>query len=479
MKFGEAFVQIKADTSRLRADMGKAVGITRTGFGKITAMAAKAGAMIATYLGARALMGFARSAIDVAGQQVAAEIKLATALKETGNYTRENYQSLLEYAKSLQSVTMHGDETILTMMSLGTLLGGLGGAKLRQATEGAIGLAEALTQAGKPVTPETTMMLLARAAKGEFTLFTRYGISLAHLTTIEEKWLAVMKLANKGMKAHQDVARSMTGQIRQARMAYGDFKEQLGKGIWIGGRLGTTFTDLTRHIEGAGSAADRAGNKIGRMILWITLLAQTLRMQIGNALRSILWIADTVSIGVGNLLQTLARLPSDIAAPYVGRGISEKLIIKPLETFGEDMTKEAEVRRVKIEKKAIALQEAWAKTYLKIYGGKDAYEELMAGRGPLWERLLELSTETPAGEMLGIGEGAAGPTKRAKATMGTMASSALAGARGVGRRGAGFSLLSMGAPMVEPSSKQLQRKQLAVLNQIATNTKKPATARLE
>ena len=59
----------------------------------------------------------------------------------------------------------------------------------------AVGLAKVIDSDVK-----TAMMLLARATKGEFTLFSRYGIKLDETASAQEKFNQVFKASMEGLK---------------------------------------------------------------------------------------------------------------------------------------------------------------------------------------------------------------------------------------------------------------------------------------
>ncbi len=139
----------------------------KTTLGFITKVMAVVGA--AMTLGVVALAKFA-SAAEV--QRLAVN-KLELGLKNIGKFTPEASAEMQKFASSLQAVTIVGDEAILTGAALLTTLGGLSGEGLKKATVAALDLSAAIG-----IDFQTASNLLARAASGNVSALTRYGLTI-------------------------------------------------------------------------------------------------------------------------------------------------------------------------------------------------------------------------------------------------------------------------------------------------------------
>ena len=73
--------------------------------------------------GTVAFIGVMSKATAAANVQEQAEVKLATALKNAGQYTEANFQALKDQASALQRVSTVGDETTIALQSMAIGLG--------------------------------------------------------------------------------------------------------------------------------------------------------------------------------------------------------------------------------------------------------------------------------------------------------------------------------------------------------------------
>jgi len=98
-----------------------------------------------------------------------------------------NIVEMKKYAATLQSMTIYGDEQILSQMAYGANLG-ITTEKLQAATKAAIGLAAKFR-----LDLSSAMMLVGRASQGQTQLLTRYGIVLDETLTPQEKFNELLK----------------------------------------------------------------------------------------------------------------------------------------------------------------------------------------------------------------------------------------------------------------------------------------------
>ena len=102
--------------------------------------------------------------------QETAEMKLAMAMRNQGDFTREAFAALKDYAAQLQKLTAYGDEATLAMMAnLKTY--GMTTEELKRATEATLDLATA-----KTMDLTAASELVGKAFVGETGTLARYGI---------------------------------------------------------------------------------------------------------------------------------------------------------------------------------------------------------------------------------------------------------------------------------------------------------------
>ena len=213
----------------------KHVGKSAQSMGKMLKIAA-AGA--ATYFGFRAIKNFTAGSVKAFGVQETAIKHLQDALGTLGVSSKSAMQDMQNFASSIQSVTTVGDEVTLELMSLGATMGGLSGDSLKAATTAAIGFSRSLG-----VDTKTAMVMVAKAAQGNTTTFSRYGIQLDANMTKQEQFQAILARGNEGFKLAQGETDTFAGKMKQLSNTWGDFKEM------IGGAIANWLPGLTENIK--------------------------------------------------------------------------------------------------------------------------------------------------------------------------------------------------------------------------------------
>lgn len=209
---------------KARDEASKKFGRIGQAAGGMGGMLKKAAVAAGVYFSARAIKGFVTESLELYGRQEKAVKSLTDALDLLGRGGRQNMADMQQFASSIQKITVHGDEAVLEIMTLGASIGKLSGEKLQQATKAAIGLSKAF---GMDLT--ASMKLVARAAVGDTASLTRYGIKLEQGLTSQEKFNRVLQIGVKNFKLAEGETSTFTGAIEQAKNAVGDLKEILGK----------------------------------------------------------------------------------------------------------------------------------------------------------------------------------------------------------------------------------------------------------
>jgi len=273
-KFGEAFVEIRARLDKLQQNLNTAKMQVSSASRKMSARLSAVGKSLsrgiraavpvirnAALAATAAMAGFVAvmvKAVKAASAQEKADVELAESLKLAGDNTRGAIQDMKQFASAMQAVTTVGDEALQPIIALGANLSGLTRGPLKTLTIAAIGLSRRLG-----VDLKAAMLLLARAVKGEFTTFSRYGIKLDETATAQEKLNQVMGFGIEGFKLAKAEATTLSGQMEQLKNALGDVFEGVGEGAIKTGGLVSGLTDLKEVMIGIAAVGDQLLSILG------------------------------------------------------------------------------------------------------------------------------------------------------------------------------------------------------------------------
>lgn len=211
----DIIVQARDDASRKFGTIGKNTEkLTRT-FGKLSAA-----------IGGIAIGATVAKSLKAFATQQAAEQNLANALENLGVSSDRAKEDMFAFASSIQRVTTVGDEAVLEIATLGAAMGGLSGRDLQRATRAAIGFSQALK-----VDMKTAMTLVAKAAQGNTTSFTRYGVTVDKTASKQEQFNSILVAGEKHFKLAEGAAQTLEGQYKQFTNAVGDSFEIMGQKI--------------------------------------------------------------------------------------------------------------------------------------------------------------------------------------------------------------------------------------------------------
>ncbi len=201
----------------------KKAGKSAVGFGS---MLKKAAVAAAAFLGMRAIIRFAKESIALYGEQEIAVQHLKDSLALLGDTNKASLQSQLDFATKVQQATIMGDEEILEQMSLLSSLGSLSGEALKAATIAAIGLSKAYKMDLK-----TAMMLVGKAATGNFKSLNLYGIKIDTTKTKTEQFGEVLEMGAKKFALATGETNTQKAAMIRLSNTWGDFKEMIGEAI--------------------------------------------------------------------------------------------------------------------------------------------------------------------------------------------------------------------------------------------------------
>jgi len=189
-------------------------------------MIRKAAAMAAVYFSARAVKNFVQESLAAFGRQEQAVQSLVDAYALIGQATTENVRDMQEWAGEIQKITTLGDEQVLELAAMGAAMGKLHGEMLKKGVKAAIGLSKAykIELAG-------AMRLVARAAVGDTSTLTRYGIKLEEGLDAQQKFNKVLEIGARNFKLAEGETKTYVGTVTQMRNVLGDIKEEIGAAL--------------------------------------------------------------------------------------------------------------------------------------------------------------------------------------------------------------------------------------------------------
>lgn len=166
---------------------------------------------------------FAKRAVSLYAAQESAQMDLAVAMKNQGDFTRANYRELLKYAAALQKVTTYGDETAIAVMA-NLKSYGMNTEELKRATEATMDLATA-----KKMDLKAASELVGKAFVGETGTLSRYGIIIDDAAEKGEKFDKVLEQINRRFGgAAQAQIETYAGQWKQIGNWWGNIAEKAG-----------------------------------------------------------------------------------------------------------------------------------------------------------------------------------------------------------------------------------------------------------
>lgn len=180
-------------------------------------------------------------------EQEAANIQLAQALKQNGNYTEENYKSLLDYSSQLQQTTIYGDELTTTVMAQLQAMG-LNVEQTKMATLQSANLAAIM---GTDL--NTAARGMADLFNGNIGMIGRYIKGLDETVIKSGDLNAIMMMLNERIGGQAEaIGNTSLGAMAKYNNALGDIKENVGKLISQG--LEPLATALSNFLNDLNSA---------------------------------------------------------------------------------------------------------------------------------------------------------------------------------------------------------------------------------
>jgi hypothetical protein len=163
------------------------------------------------------------SMLKAYGEQELNEIKLQTALKQTGNYTDQTMQELKNYASTLQSVTLYGDEAYLSVFGMLQAMG----LSVEQTKQAALQTANLASLMGTDLSSAARVM--GDLFNGDATMINRYIKGLDETIIKSGNTAQIIEYLNTRIGGQAEAAaNSGAGAIVQMNNALSDVQENAG-----------------------------------------------------------------------------------------------------------------------------------------------------------------------------------------------------------------------------------------------------------
>lgn len=349
------------------------------------------------------LVSVVRSGIAAFQVQEDAVNKLNAALAPLGDSAAGVSESLQAQASALQAVTKFGDEAIISGQALLSSFT-KNEDQIKQATKAALDLASATGQ-----DLNSAFLLLAKAAAGETSSLSRYGIILDENVPKSEKFAAALAAINTqfGGQAEAQV-NTFSGALTQLSNVWGDLTEAIGAAIGKNEDiirslkdLTATLIDVTPRVGAFASAFVQSTLDFAKSIGDIGRGFNNLRTDTGSLGTSFDVLAATVS-GLKNKVDQLS-VERRILGLLQEWGEASRLTSEANADLAENMAKIDEKLKNNLIENTRKIAEETKKNALATALSAEAYDnQLLAliGIGPLvkdYTETLEDNTTTHRG----------------------------------------------------------------------------------
>lgn len=203
------------------------------------------------------MVGGFQKAVDAAKDYESVVNDLNIALASTGKFTRETSDGFREFADGIQKTTKFSDDAVLSTAALLQNLGNLSEKGLKEATTATLDLATALNIDLKAAT-----VLVGKAASGEISSFTRYGLVVKKGADNAETFANTLQALSKFQGASQKSAETLAGAMAKLNNAFDDIFKELGRVVSKSPAVITTINEISKVFSGlADSVKFSIGNK--------------------------------------------------------------------------------------------------------------------------------------------------------------------------------------------------------------------------
>ncbi len=213
--------------NRVKKSADDASSATRGSFTKIgNAIENLKGKYLAVSAGLTGIIMAGSRLVSMMMEQEKAENKLAKAMANTGQYSRDSFESLVKYSETIQQLTIYSDEVVLAEMAILQTFG-LSEQQMKRATTAAMDLASA-----RDMELRSAIMLVGKAYAGNVAMLHKYGITITETNDKTKQFEMVLgELERRFGGSAQAELQTYAGKWRQYMNAIGEAGEMMGKGI--------------------------------------------------------------------------------------------------------------------------------------------------------------------------------------------------------------------------------------------------------
>ncbi len=234
--------------------------------GTLAALQANKAIEVVTDAAKRMFQVFIVDGVKASAASEQATVELNAALAQTGKYTKESSQGMIDLATEIQNTTRFEDDAVKGAEALIQTLGNLDEKGLKRATRAAVDMAAALSSKGVSLTSAAD--LVGKAAAGNTSALGRYGIVIDEGGTKAQRFAAALSQIEQKFGGRAVAAvNTYNGAIDQADNLFDSLQESTGD-------LVTQNPILVNEIKLAGKAfkdmADFIKDNKAQLQSWIS-----------------------------------------------------------------------------------------------------------------------------------------------------------------------------------------------------------------
>jgi hypothetical protein len=242
----KAFKKVEADAKKTGSSLGKSLSDGFSSFGLDFKSIATGAVVVA---GATAAFRAFSNVLSLGFKEAVATEnainELNQALKATSKFSPDASVELIRFAEGLSNISTFGDDAIISTSALIQSLGDLDKNGLKRATAAALDLASGLN-----IDLRSAAVLVGKAASGEISSFTRYGLAISKGADSTETFAnALNALEARFSGAAQSKVNTFSGALSQLNIAFGDLSKAVVGYITNSGLINSAIrltTDLLR-----------------------------------------------------------------------------------------------------------------------------------------------------------------------------------------------------------------------------------------
>lgn len=258
-----------------------------------------------------AVAGFSlKKAIDEATQAENATSKLNISLANVGLYTKEASENFLAYTQALEEQTAIESDLIASQASLLVSLGKLSGEGLNKATKAAVDLSK-----GLDIDLGSAFDLVAKAAAGNTSAFSRYGIKIDENIPKNQKFAATIDLISErfGGLAESLASTTFSGGVAKVEATFSNLLESIGKFVVDSPAVKETLKIISEAFISLKGSVDsfRSGDPFGAFIYGMVEIVKFLNQYFTPVFVTAF---DIINIGFKGLFFAIFKVSESISA---------------------------------------------------------------------------------------------------------------------------------------------------------------------